>query len=110
MAARSGCPAGLARGSTGGECPSVHLSVLGDAMAPVGSASPAGCEGLDPALCWLCYGRSGHVLCRGHLGRLPVSAWALPSAAGRGNRTRCFSSHPEAGKCCGRAPAEMDKV
>ena len=52
MAVRSGCPAGLAGGSVGGRRPSVCLSVRGDTMAPVGS------EGLGPASCRLCRGRS----------------------------------------------------
>ncbi|XP_069655486.1 uncharacterized protein [Haliaeetus albicilla] len=99
-AAWLGCPAGLAGGSAGGGRPSIHLSVLRDAIALAGSANPARshwCEGLDPGSCWLCHSRSGYVLCRDHLGwvwGLLVSAWALVNAAGPGNCTRCLFPLP----------------
>ena len=53
MGVPSGCPVGLAGGSVGGGCLSVHLSVLGDALALVGSTSPARSLWVHRAGSWL---------------------------------------------------------
>lgn len=106
MAAQSGCP--------GGRRASIHPSVR-----------PGGCRGLgrQRRSCWVRGAVSRLVLAlprqmwpctvpgppRLGLGLLG-SAWALPSAAGPGNRPHCLFPRPEAGKRRGRAPAEMDEV
>ena len=116
MAARSGCPTGLAGGSAGGGCLSIHLSVLGDAMVLAGSANPTRSRWVRGAGSWLLLAVPQQIWPCTMPGPpwlglgLPVFAWALLSAAGPRNCTRCLFPCLEAGKRCRRAPAEMDEV
>lgn len=115
-AAWLGCPAGLAGGSAGGGRPSIHLSVLGDAMALAGSANPARSHWVRGAGSRLVLAVPQQI----QLCTVPGPPWLGLGAPGLclgfGERRRPWKLHPlplppalEAGKRRGRAPAEMDE-